>query len=116
MAFAVVGSAGTEECDMGSEDDDVTASIPTGITLENNTASSIFDCNPMPDFGDCVIWTLITFGSETSCNPAVIPIWNSGVSAVFWDMILANGDEDTASCLLNGTISITDAGTSIVIM
>tara|TARA_R110002095_G_scaffold195724_3_gene174423 strand:+ start:1874 stop:2224 length:351 start_codon:yes stop_codon:yes gene_type:complete len=116
MAFAVVDSAGIEKCDMGSETDNVTAFIPAGITLEGNTASSILDCRTDPDFGDCIIWAIITAGSETACNPAVLPLWSAGVSSVFWEMILANGDEDTGTCLMGGTITIPYAGTTIIII
>lgn len=116
MALAVVNAAGIEECDAGSETDAIKAALATGITLDGNTASTILDCNPVPDFGDCIIWAILTAGSQTDCQPAVIPVWNVGVSAVFWELILANGDEDTAVCTIGGSISIPVAGTDIVII
>ncbi len=115
MALAVV-MGGTERCTAGSEDDDITAFLGIGITLEGGVASTNLDCKPVPDFSDCAIWASITLGSQTDCIPAVLPLWSSGVSSVFWNLILANGNLDTGTCLIGGTILVQDPGTGIIIM
>lgn len=115
MALAVTDQ-GTERCSVGSEDDDITAYLGIGITLEGGTASTNLDCRPDPDFSDCAIWAAITLGSQTDCIPAVSPQWNPGVSSVFWNLILANDNLDTGTCALGGTIIVQDPGTTSVII
>ncbi len=113
MAYAVIDSDGTLSCAVGSEDDDTAADTASDIELEDNTASTIMDVKDDHDFGDCVIWAIITVGSETGCNPAVFPPYSSGISGIELQDYAANVDEDTVSCSLGGTISIDDAGTEI---
>jgi len=118
MAIAVVmgGSGATERCSVGSEDDDITAVLGIGITLDGGVASTNLDCKPVPDFSDCAIWALITLGSQTDCIPAVLPTWSAGVPSVFWNAILANGNLDTGTCCIGGTIIVQEPGTTIIIM
>lgn len=115
MALAVTNQ-GTERCSAGSEDDDITAFLGIGITLEGGIASTNLDCRPVPDFSDCAIWAAITLGSQTDCIPAVSPLWSPGVSSVFWNLILANDNLDTGTCALGGTIIVQDPGTTSVII
>ena len=115
MAFAVVGSTSIVRCAVGAENEKISPAIAIGITLSGNTASTIFDCKPTPNFGECATWAALTAGSSTSCNPAVVPVWMSGVASIFWDLVLANGSDDMAMCAIGGAITIPYAGTTILI-
>lgn len=118
MALAVVmgGTGSKERCSVGSEDDDITAFLGIGITLDGGVASTNLDCKPIPDFGDCAIWAILTGGSQTDCNPFVLPLWSAGVPSVFWNLITANGNLDTGTCVMGGTITVQDPGTTDIII
>ena len=115
MANAVIDSDGSIECIMGSESYDHEADEATDIELEDNVASTTSDVPSAPDFGDCIMWGIITSGASTSCDPAMIPEWLMGVMNVEWADTTANGDDDMAICSIGGLITVDDAGTEIEI-
>lgn len=115
MAYAVINSDGSLKCIMGSQSEDTIANIASGIELENNTASTIFDAPKMPDFGKCIIWSTVTLGTSTDCIPAIVPLYIIGIIGVEWAGFPANCDDDMAMCIIGGVISIDDAGTEIEI-
>lgn len=115
MANAVIDSDGSIECSTGSESYDNEADEASDIELEDNVAGTIMDLPSSPDFGECIVWSVITAGTSTGCNPAIIPVWLAGISGVEWADNYANSDDDTGICALGGAITVDDAGTEIEI-
>ena len=115
MANAVIDSDGSIDCIMGSESFDHEADEASDIELEYNTASTTMDMPDSPDFGDCIMWGIMTAGASTGCVPVIIPQWFAGVINVEWADTTAHGDDDMAICAIGGVITVDDAGTEIEI-
>lgn len=98
-------------CTMGAAPSTLSVTSQQTVMIENQLAATIMDYAPfsnIPPFGICVILTSAASGVPTPCVPATVSPWTAGAVTVTNNNFVLLNNASTCTCVIGGTISITN--------